>query len=196
VILYTGFPLYFIGVKYLDRSFYLFVTGSNLLSCLCTNMQDPSNAEQNMLNFLKAWPNFSFRPYCDKPTVRLRNYIIRDASGTHAPFFDGDTSDGAAYIHWRESERLTEFDDDDKDAVGRKLFLEGDIWSWDQAGGTFADYFSGLPVYKWYVCLTYCLYNEIIHAIFTFFVKTSLRKQMSKYNIQLYSMFYFSRIIK
>ena len=137
-----------------------------LFNLLCTNMQDSSDAEQYILNYLKALPNFSFMPCYKKPTVPLRNYIICDASGTPAAFFDADTSDGPAYIHWCESERLTEFDDDDKNAVTCKLFLDGDIWSWDGAGGTFAEDFSGIPVYKWYVCFVISMLYFVICQLF------------------------------
>ena len=108
-----------------------------------------AHSEQGLIDCLIDDPNFSFMPFCEKPTVRLRNYCIYDVSKTFCPFFDENTSDSLVYIVPEESEMPSDFHDD-TDVFQRKLLLSGDIWSWNGGCDVPADSIFNLRVYQWY----------------------------------------------
>jgi hypothetical protein len=113
--------------------------------------------EQELCANLTNRRDFSFKPDGDDfLIVRLRNYFVSNGVDSSRPtaFHDGDSRNSLPFwvsVGRAASTGTPEFDADDLESLGRPLYLNGNVWSWDEAGSSFCESFRNLPVYKWCV---------------------------------------------
>jgi len=112
--------------------------------------------EQELCANLTSRRDFLFKPDSDDfPIVRLRNYFVSsgdDSCSRPTAFHDEDSRNSLPFcvsVGRAASAGTPEFDADDLESSERPLYLNGDVWSWDEAGSSFCESFRNLPVYKW-----------------------------------------------